>query len=212
MKAMTGKNNVFRLVNLAGLFLAAVVAFSGCASAPVNQAANQAAGARAENITLREGDVVKIAFPGSASLDSTQPIRRDGKVALPMIGEVAAAGLTPEELQKKLIELYASQIDTKVVTVTLQSSSFPVFVTGAVLRPGKIMSDHPISALEAVMESGGFNYATANMKAVRIIRHENGAVKNFTVDLSLALSGKNSTPFYLRPSDIVYVPEHTSMF
>jgi polysaccharide export outer membrane protein len=212
MKSMTEKNNVFRVVKLAGLLLAAVAAFSGCATSPADKAAYQAAGARSETIILREGDMVKIAFPGSANLDSTQQIRRDGKVALPLVGEVAAAGLTPEELQQKLAGVYATQITTKEVTVAVLSSAFPVFVTGSVLHPGKILSDHPITALEAVMEAGGFDFTTANMKAVKIIRHENGAVKNFTVDLKLALSGKNSTPFYLKPDDIIYVPERFSLF
>ena len=210
MKSMTEKNNVFRVVKLAGLLLAAVAAFSGCATSPADKAAYQAAGARSETIILREGDMVKIAFPGSANLDSTQQIRREGKVALPLGGEVAAAGLTPEELQQKLAG--ATQITTKEVTVAVLSSAFPVFVTGSVLHPGKILSDHPITALEAVMEAGGFDFTTANMKAVKIIRHENGAVKNFTVDLKLALSGKNSTPFYLKPDDIIYVPERFSLF
>jgi protein involved in polysaccharide export with SLBB domain len=63
-----------------------------------------------------------------------------------------AAGLTPEELQQKLVGTCATQITTKEVTVALQSSAFPVFVTGSVIRPGKILSDHPITTLEAVAE------------------------------------------------------------
>src|ERR1022692_4520736 len=115
-----------------------------------------------EKIVLREGDVLKITFPGSANLDTAQPIRRDGKLNLPLVGEVEAAGLTPDDLQKKLVALYASQISSKEITVQVQSSTFPVFVTGAVVKPGKVLSDHPMTALEAVMEAGGFNYDTAN--------------------------------------------------
>ena len=69
---------------------------------------------------------------------------------LPLVGEVAAAGLTPEELQQKLAGVYATQITTKEVTVAVQSSAFLVFVTGSVIHPGKNLSDHPITALEAV--------------------------------------------------------------
>ncbi|MGA9449921.1 MAG: polysaccharide biosynthesis/export family protein, partial [Verrucomicrobiia bacterium] len=107
--------------------------------------------------TLREGDILKISFPGSPNLNSIQQIRSDGKINLPLIGEVNAAGLTTEELQKKLMDSYASQLSPDEVTVEVQSSSFPVYVTGAVLRPGKISSDHPITALEAIMEAGGFD-------------------------------------------------------
>jgi protein involved in polysaccharide export with SLBB domain len=96
--------------------------------------------------------------------------------------------------------------------VTVVSSSFPVFVTGAVLRPGKILADHALSALEAVMEAGGFDYAKANLSGVAVIRQETGGVKKYTLDLKRVLDGKESETFYLQPSDIVYVPEKFSWF
>ena len=62
------------------------------------------------------------------------------------------------------------------------------------------------------MEAGGFDYAKANLKGVRIIRHEEGRVKNYTVNLKLALQGMQTELIYLKPSDIVYVPERFSWF
>ena len=165
-----------------------------------------------ETITLREGDVLRISFPGSPSLDTTQQIRRDGKITLPLVGEVQAAGMIIETLQQNLVKLYAPQLSTKEVTVTVASSSFPVFVTGSVIRPGKIMSDHPITALDAIMEAGGFDYTKANLKAVRVIRHEKDRVENYTLNLKLVLEGKAHKSFYLKPSDIVFVPERFSWF
>jgi polysaccharide export outer membrane protein len=192
----------------------ALGALTGCDTTQAGKPATPASVEQAhkEMIILREGDMLKISFPGSPSFDTVQQIRRDGKINMELVGEVDAAGLTPEELQEKLIKLYATQLTSKEVTVTVQSSAFPVFVTGQVMHPGKIMSDHPLTALEAVMEAGGFVEATANMKAVQVIRLENGTVKNFTVNLKLALQGKASQPFYLKPSDILYVPERFSMF
>ena len=200
----------------AALALAAIVlafTFTGCETTPANTAAAAKAGMEpphSEKIILREGDVLKITFPGSANLDTTQPIRRDGKLNLPLVGEVDAKGLTPDELQKKLVELYASQITSKEIIVQVQSSAFPVYLTGAVIKPGKIMSDHPITALEAVMEAGGFNYETANLKSVHIDRNENGTMQHFVVNLKDVLVGKSNQSFYLKPGDIVYVPEKIS--
>jgi polysaccharide export outer membrane protein len=162
--------------------------------------------------TLREGDVVKITFPGSPNLNSVQQIRTDGKISLPLIGEVDAAGLTPDALQKKLMDLYAPQLSTKEVTVEVQSSSFPVYVTGAVLHPGKISSNHPITALEAIMEAGGFDYTKANLKDVTVIRQEGEQTKHYTLNLKRVMEGKVSEPFYLKPADIIYVPEKFSWF
>ena len=162
--------------------------------------------------TLREGDILKISFPGSPNLNITQQIRTDGKISLPLVGEVTVAGMTPVDLQKKLMDLYAPQLSSKEVTVEVQNSSFPVYITGAVLRPGKISSDHPITALEAIMEAGGFDYTKANLKDVVVIRQEGSGTKNYTLNLKLVMEGKTGEPFYLKPADIIYVPEKFSWF
>jgi polysaccharide export outer membrane protein len=125
---------------------------------------------------------------------------------------VDAAGMTPVALEKKLVDLYAPQLSSKQVSVQVVSSSLTVYVTGMVLRPGKVLSDHPLTALEAVMEAGGFDYTKANLKDVTVIRQEGNAMKNYRVNLKDVLKGKENTPFYLKPDDIVYVPERFSMF
>jgi polysaccharide export outer membrane protein len=193
----------------AALVAAVALTLAGCAttSEPPPAAAMQA-----PSITLREGDIIKISFPGAGNLDTTQQIRRDGKINLQLVGEVDAAGLTPEELQKKLVDLYAPQISSKEVTVSLQSASFPVFVNGEVIHPGKVLSDHPLTALEAIMEAGGFNPDTANMKAVKVNRIEDGKYKSYQLNLKDILDGKKNEPFYLKPNDIVYVPERFQLF
>ena len=165
-----------------------------------------------EIISLREGDVLKISFPANANLNTTQPIRRDGMISMPLIGEVKAVGKTPAELEKDLIELYSTQLLSKEVTVEVQSSSFPVYVSGSVLRPGKVMSDHPITALEAVMEAGGYDNTKANLKGVKIIRHEGSSTRNYIVNLKRVVDGKSSESFYLKPGDIVIVPERFTWF
>jgi polysaccharide biosynthesis/export protein len=203
------KNGCVRV--LAALLPAVLLLLTGCQT-PQPKAATVADMGHSESIILREGDVLKISFPSSPNLDTTQQIRRDGKISLSLVGEVEAAGKTPDELQAKLIELYAPQISSKEVTVTVASSSFPVFITGCVMRPGKITSDHPMTVLEGIMEAGGFDYTRANIKSVRVIRRENGASESHKLNLQPDLEGKNSNPFYLQPSDIVYVPEKLSLF
>jgi len=165
-----------------------------------------------ESLVLREGDTVRISFPGAPNLDTVQQIRRDGKIALKLVGEFQAVGLTPSAMEKELIKLYGPQLQTKEVTVTLESSAFAIYVTGAVLRPGKIISDRPLSALEAIMEAGGFDYSKANMKSVNIVRQENGASAHYTINLKRALKEGDKVPFKLKPSDIIYVPERFQWF
>jgi len=204
------------LVSLAMLPLALIAAgmLAGCQTQFVlpKDVLKEQPAKTSELINLREGDVLKISFPGSPTLDTTQQIRRDGRITMPLVGDVAAAGMTPSVLEKKLVDLYAPQMDSKQVMVQVVSSSFPIYVTGMVLRPGKVLSDHPISALEAVMEAGGFDYTKANLRDVVVIRREGNVMKNYKLNLKAVLQGKQSEPFYLKPADIVYVPERFSMF
>jgi polysaccharide biosynthesis/export protein len=168
--------------------------------------------AHSESLILREGDILKITFSGSQNLDTTQQIRRDGKINLELVGEITAAGLSPSDLEKEISNAYGPQLVTKEVTVAVVSSSIPIFVTGAVLHPEKVLSDHPITALEAVMEAGGFDYSKANLKDVRVIRSENGREHTYILNLKSVMQGKQTDPFYLKPFDIIYVPERFSMF
>jgi polysaccharide export outer membrane protein len=206
---------------LCALALAVFAGVSGCAShkdaprpgaAAVPVAAAPDETAHRELIILREGDTVRISFPGNSNLDTAQQIRRDGRITMPLVGEVDASGLTPDQLKDKMIKLYEAQIASKEVTVTVVSSSFPVFVTGAVVHPGKILSDHPITALEAIMEAGGFDLNTANLKDVQVIRQETNTTEHFQLNLKAVMKGTDTHQFFLKPSDIIYVPERFSFF
>jgi polysaccharide export outer membrane protein len=164
------------------------------------------------SIVLREGDTVRVSFPGAENLNRVVLIRRDGFVSLPLIGEFKAAGLTPHDMELQLLQLFGPQLQTKEVSVAVESSAFPVYVTGAVLRPGKILSDRPLTALEAIMEAGGFDYTKANLKSVRVLRTNNGRTDQYTLNLKRVLSGQEGQQFQLKPADIVYVPERFNLF
>ena len=190
---------------MAGLFMAASMLFTGCATndiPPSVMAKDQSSG-----IILREGDSLKITFPGSPNLDSSQQIRRDGKITMPLIGEVTARGMTPDQLRTNLVDLYSTQIASKEINVFVQSSSFPVFVNGAVVHPGKVLSDHPLTVLEAIMEAGGPDFTTANLHSVKVIRNVDGVMKSSKINVQEILDGKQVKPLYLEPEDIVYVPQ-----
>lgn len=190
----------------AGVMLAAAaLAVTGCA-APTAETSAYAVQSPTKAEGILEGDTLKIDFVGAPELNSTQEVRRDGRISLPVVGEIAAAGLAPAELARELSNRFAPELLSSEVVVTVLASAFNVNVSGAVLRPGKYTSKRPLTALEAVMEAGGFDHAKANTKRVVVVRHDSGEVKNFVLDLSLPLEGKSSEPFYLRPSDIVYVP------
>lgn len=189
--------------------LAAVLLLPACSgpSALPAQAGNEP-----EPQILQSGDVVRVAFPGTPNMDSTQTIRRDGRINLEIVGEVRASGKTPGELEKELIQLYTPHLVTKDVKVTVVSSSFSVFVIGAVMRPGKLQLERAVTAFEAIMEAGGFVMDKANMKEVRVIRNEGGVPKTYEINLKDVLDGKPTEAFKLKPFDTLYVPERFKWF
>jgi polysaccharide export outer membrane protein len=164
-----------------------------------------------EDFVIREGDVVRITFAGSPSLNTVQAVRRDGKISLQMAGEVKASGLRPVELEKELMRVYADQLVTKEVSVAVESSAFYVFITGAVGRPGRLVSDRPLTALEAVIDAG-VDYSKANLSSVVVIRNDGGKQHYYNLNLKKELQGQGGTPFPLRPSDIIFVRERFTWF
>ena len=185
--------------------------FSACSSRPPS--AGVPASIPLDVQTLSAGDVIKISFPGTPSMkEETQQIRRDGKVNLTIIGEVKATDKTPAQLEDELVKAYASQLTSKEIKVTVISSSFAVYVGGAVMKPGKIMPERALTVLDAIMEAGGFDETRANKKTVRVIRQEGGQVKNYYVNMKELLEGAQTEPFYLKAHDVVYVPEKISWF
>jgi len=166
-----------------------------------------------ETVVLHEGDMVRVTFPGAIALNApAQPIRRDGIISLPTLGEIKAAGLTTKELEKAILDTYGAQLQTKEVNVTLESFGFSVYVTGAVLRPGKVTAERPLTALESVMEAGGPDYTKANLKKVIVLRTENGHTERHVVNLRRILDGESTEQFKLKPADIVYVPQRFTWF
>ena len=181
-------------------------------NSPVSEPASAGANTnQPAELRFREGDAVRITFPGAHGMDTVQQIRRDGKITLQMIGDVKAAGLTRTELEQELINLYGPQLLDKEVQVTPESAAFAVYVTGAVMRPGKIMSDRPISAMEAIVEAG-IDLAKSNLKKVRIMRQKNGRTEFYILDLKKPFHGKQIDAFDMMPGDIIYVPERFSWF
>ena len=182
----------------------------GCVSPHENLSSKEDDSAQTGPLVLHEGDIVRVTFPGAQNLNTEQTIRRDGRIVLPLVGEQQAAGLTPSDLNAQLSQLYAPQLVHKEVIVTVVSSAFTVFVSGAVLKPGKVVADRQLTALEAIMEAGGFDSAKANLKEVVVIR--NGRPLPHKLDLKRILDGQNEPPFYLKPYDIVHVPDRFVVF
>ncbi len=161
-------------------------------------------------VTFAPGDEIEVKFFYTPELNISQTVRPDGKISLELIREVKAQGKTPAELRDELMRLYDPHLKAPEIAVVARSFyNQRVFVGGQVLRPGEVEMPGPITALEAIMEVGGFDLRAAERKDVIVIRYTRDRRYAYKLDLKKATAGKETEPFYLRPKDIVYVPRTT---
>jgi polysaccharide export outer membrane protein len=156
-------------------------------------------------VTLVSGDVIKLSFPGAPELSQSQKIRTDGKVNLPLIGEIDAAGKTVPAFQRDLSDRYKTELKTSTVTVTLESSVTQVTISGAVARGGKLTFERPTTVFQAIMEAGGVS-EFGTLRNVHVIRMINGLQQTQVLDLRPVTSGRPTTPYYVRDQDVIFVP------
>jgi polysaccharide export outer membrane protein len=132
-------------------------------------------------------------------------VRPDGKITLPLIGDLQAAGRTPEQLTEDIVEALAKFINKPVVTVSVsQVLSRKYYITGAVNRPGQFSLVVPITVLEALTNAGGFG-DFANTKKIRILRKDGTTLYFNYKDVS---RGKNlDQNIFLQNGDFIIVPD-----
>ena len=188
--------------------------FTGCQSPsdtnaqfPVESGASAAIATNLPATRLHEGDVIRVTFEADTNMNTVAKIQLEGTINLPLTGDIKAAGKTLDELKTELMSRYENLLKVKEISVALVSSSASVTVSGAVLKPGRIPMERPMTALEAIMEAGGYDPTRAKMTEVRVLRIENGQQKNYELNLKRAIQKGDASPFSLKPFDNVHVPE-----
>jgi polysaccharide export outer membrane protein len=181
-----------------------VLLCSGCQTASLAPLPEQPTATT--TVRLSPGDVIKLVFPGTKELDQSQKIRADGKVSLPLVGEVAASGKTLSEFQSELAALYKGQLRNNEVLVTLESGTATVIVSGYVGKPGKFSFDRPTTVFQAIMEAGGVN-EYGNLANVHLIRTFSGEQHTQVLNLKSAISATTTKVPYVKDGDIIYVAQ-----
>src|SRR6266496_1793557 len=155
-------------------------------------------------VRLSPGDVIKVSYADESVPDQTQKIRRDGKVSLPLIGEVTAAGKRPIDFQHELVRRYEGQLENSEVLVTLENGLATVVVSGFANRPGRVVFDRPTTVYQAIMEAGGVSdYGSASN--VHLTRMINGEQRTETINLRPTIHGKPTKPKYVQDGDVIYI-------
>ena len=152
-------------------------------------------------------DVLYIHVWKEETLTRTVPVRSDGKISLPLINDIQAAGLTPLQLREILTQKFKEFIDDPNVSVVVtEANSMKVFVSGQVKIPGVYRLRSETTLLQIIPMAGGFT-DWANQKKILIIRNEDGKEKRFTVNYKKIVKGEDrNSNFILKAGDSVIVP------
>lgn len=189
----------------------------GCAQrASLPEAGSLSSEARAaqseEMYLIGTGDELRVDVWRNPDVSVTVPVRPDGRISMPLVGDVKAADRTPEALARSIESDLSSYLrDPKVTVIVTQLLShqflFRVRVTGAVEDPVSIPHRDGMTVLDVVLEAGGVtDFASPNR--ARLYRRKDGADKVYSVKLGDILEDGNlRTNYIVEPGDVITVPE-----
>ncbi len=203
------KKSIMGLIT--GLF---ALAIAGCASTGISDLPEETSGSNVpvETYKMDVGDMVTVSVWRNEDLSTSAPVRPDGKIAVPLVGDVTAAGIAPEELADTIEAELANYIKSPNVTViltALEGSAFlsRVRVTGAVEDNLSMTYHQGMTVLDAVLEAGGVTiYADSNR--TKLHRRTDAGAQTYNINLKNILEkGDMTTNVQLKPGDVITVPE-----
>lgn len=156
-----------------------------------------------KSYVLGPEDIIAIRVWREPDLSGSYAVRPDGKISIPLINEVQAAGLTPQQLTVSLAERLTKFINRPEVTVSVQTvNSKKYFITGEVARIGAFPMPVPMTVLDALIGAGGFR-EFANTKKIYVLR----GTKRFTFNYNQVIKGKHMEQnIQLENGDKIVVP------
>lgn len=157
--------------------------------------------------TIGPDDVLSVLFWREKDLSGDVVVRPDGLITLPLLNDVQAAGLTPDQLRAKLTEAAAKYVTDPNVTVVVKTiNSRRVFITGQVAKAGPYPLAGPTSVLQLIATAGGLQEFAKSDKIV-ILRNDGGKQVTFRFNYEQVMEQKNlQQNIELRPGDTVLVP------
>ena len=193
---------------LNGYFIAAmaIALLSTPAAAEDRPKSAAVSDAPAAGYVIGPDDLLEVSYWQQKELAAEVVVRPDGKIALPLIGELAAAGLTPAELTARIKDAAADLLELPLPTVVVkQINSRKVFITGEVAKPGRYPLAGPMTVLELIAMAGGFT-EFADQKHIGVVRTVGGVQTAMKVNYKkLAKLQDLRENVALLPGDIVVV-------
>ena len=151
-------------------------------------------------------DVLEVVVWHEPELSRVVPVRPDGRISLPLAGEVQAAGRTPTELQANVSRALEPFIrDTKVAVMVREINGARVFVLGEVTKPGGFPLRGPMSVMQAIAVAGG-RTEFAKDQVVWLRQQADGKIDRVSLSFRELVKGEAAGALWLRPGDVLYVP------
>lgn len=152
-------------------------------------------------------DVLSVSVWKEPDFSSSVPVRPDGMVSLPLLGDVMAAGKTPDQLGQDIRAKLTKYIEEPRVTVTVTAiNSRRVFILGEVNHPGAVAMSANMTVLQAISAAGGPT-AYANTKKINVLRTEQGKQSKFLFNYKEVVKGNNPEQnILLKSGDTIVVP------
>jgi polysaccharide export outer membrane protein len=197
-----------------GLWAQAGSGGSATARTPSTAPAAQNAGASStqakphdNTFVIGNDDVLAINVWKEPDISRSIPVRSDGKISLPLVGEVQAAGLTPLSLEKEIASRLKNYISEPEVTVMVQQVNSQKFnILGQVVKPGSYMVVNSLTVLDAIALAGGFR-DFAKQKSIYVLRQGSTGETRLPFNYKEVSQGKNmSQNIKLQPGDTIIVP------
>jgi len=192
-----------------GLALCASLAQAqpGTTTAAVADRAQSAQAARHDDYRLQAGDKLRVEVYKDAQVSQSVQIRPDGKITLPLVGDIAALGATPVELRERLTTALKDYVNNPVVTVIVVEATLPTaYVVGEVNHPGPVTLQPNMTVLQALAVAGGLK-DFADTKNIRILRIAPTGQSTLPFNYRDAIRGAGSSAVLLQPGDTVVVPD-----
>ena len=161
-----------------------------------------------DNFVIGADDVLAINVWKEPDISRSIPVRSDGKISLPLVGELQAAGQTPRQLEQAIAAKLQSYISEPEVTVIVQEIKSQKFnILGQVNKPGSYPLTNSVTVLDAIALAGGFR-DFAKQKSIYVLRQNpNGEPTRLPFNYKEVIKGKNpSQNIKLQPDDTIYVP------
>ena len=151
-------------------------------------------------------DVLDISVWKNPELSRKVPVRPDGKISLPLVNDIQAAGLTPSELREQLAKKLAEFVPTpEVAVIVSEVQSLKVAVVGAVKTPGRFMLKSPATVLECIALAQGLT-EFANRDKIVVLRQEGNTTKRIPFNYRKVADSSDQDNFFVKPGDIIVVP------